>query len=243
MKALFKEIGLSQLEMTPEQTDFLWFLDQCGLDQHVRTLRHTDVFDRVRKLLLECSNVEKLRLEDSIHDNFLLDSWRLEKKFGHSAVQRHLARFWVGQLTRSMRSNFLDVKLRQIEAGTTPVRALDALKLPQSVKDVGSKKALLLMFNLPKGVLFRYENWAKNLCFIDQLIELKPGYDLLHQLQAEYHREFLSLYKSELRSANEDARRGIGSGDGQDFYKKLFKFQYSVKRDIIRCLCEPGLNE
>lgn len=106
-----------------------------------------------------------------------------------------------------------------------------------------AKKAFLLMFSLPSSILLRYENWAQNLCFIDQLIELKPGYDLLYQLQAEYHREFLSLYKSELRSANEDARRGIGSGEARDFFKKLFKFQYSVKRDIIRCLCEPGLNK
>ena len=26
------------------------------------------------------------------------------------------------------------------------------------------------------------------------------------------------------------------------FYKKLFKYPYSVKRDIFRCLCEGKLN-
>lgn len=243
MNALFSQTGLHQLEMTPEQSDFLWFLDQCGLDQHVRALRHTDVFDRVRGLLLNSKDASKLRLEDSIHDNFLLDGWRLENEFGHPAVQRHYARFWVKQIDRAMRSNFIDVKLRQIAKGAPPTGAMDALKLPKHVKDVGSKKALLLMFNLPEGILLRYEIWAQNLCFIDQLIEQKPDYGLLLQLRGEYHREFQSLYKSELRAANGNSRRGFGSNDEREFYKKLFKYKYAVKRDIIRCLCEPRLNK
>ena len=52
MKDLFDEKGLYELEMSPEQTDFLWFLDQCGFDAKVRALRHADVFDRVRGLLM-----------------------------------------------------------------------------------------------------------------------------------------------------------------------------------------------
>ena len=50
MKDIFEEKGLYELEMSPEQTDFLWLLDQCGFDAKVRALRHTDVFDRVRGL-------------------------------------------------------------------------------------------------------------------------------------------------------------------------------------------------
>ena len=40
MKDIFEEKGLYELEMSPEQTDFLWFLDQCGFDAKVRSLRH-----------------------------------------------------------------------------------------------------------------------------------------------------------------------------------------------------------
>ena len=52
MKDIFDEKDRYELEMSPEQTDFLWFLDQCGFDAKVRALRHTDVFDRVRGLLM-----------------------------------------------------------------------------------------------------------------------------------------------------------------------------------------------
>ena len=63
MKDLFDEKGLYELEMSPEQTDFLWFLDQCGFDVKVRALRHTDVFDRVRGLLMHKNEQENLALE------------------------------------------------------------------------------------------------------------------------------------------------------------------------------------
>lgn len=243
MNALFSKGRLCQLEMTPEQTDFLWFLDQCGLDQHVRTLRHTDVFDRMRSLLMQGANKDSLRLEKNIHDNFLLDSWRLENQFGHAAVQRHYSICWIYEMNKEMLSNFINIKLRQLEAGSAPVLTLTELSLPASVKLVGSKKALLLMLTLPEGVLHRYQTWAQDLCFVDQLIEKKPDYNFLHKIREEYHKKFLSLYRSELRSANEKSGNRHGTDAVKTFYKKLFKYQYAVKRDIIRCLCEAGLNK
>lgn len=243
MKALFSQAGLYELEMTPEQRDFLWFLDQCGLDQHVRALRHTDVFDRMRGLLMKNSNEDSLRLEKNVHDNFLLDSWRLEHQFGHVVAQRHYGIFWMNQMQREMRSNFIHIKLRQIEAGAAPVLPLTELLLPESVQSVGGKKALLLMLTLPNDVLPRYQTWAQNLCFVDHLIEKKPNYDFLLKLREEYHKEFISQYKSELRSANGNSRSQHKSDEVRVFYKKLFKYQYPVKRDIIRCLCEAGLNQ
>jgi len=83
---------------------------------------------------------------------------------------------------------------------------------------------------------------TQNLCFIDQLLKLKPDYVLLHELRDEYHAEFLKLYKSELRYAKQPEYGRRKDGEALAFYKKLFKFQYPVKRDIIRCLCEPKLN-
>lgn len=185
MKALFSQAGLYELEMTSKQRDFLWFLDQCGLDQHVRALRHTDVFDRMRGMLMENSKEGSLRLEKNVHDNFLLDSWRLEHHFGHAVTQRHYGIFWVNQMQREMRSNFIHIKLRQIEAGAAPVLPLTELSLPESVQSVGSKKALLLMLTLPNDVLRRYQTWAQNLCFVDHLIEKKPNYDFLLKLREE----------------------------------------------------------
>ena len=76
MKDLFDEKGLYELEMSPEQTDFLWFLDQCGFDAKVRALRHTDVFDRVRGLLMHKNELLRLiynlysQLQQRTYDSF-----------------------------------------------------------------------------------------------------------------------------------------------------------------------------
>ena len=64
----------------------------------------------------------------------------------------------------------------------------------------------------------------------------------MHELRDEYHAEFLKLYKSELRYAKQPEYGRRKNGEALAFYKKLFKFQYPVKRDIIRCLCEAKLN-
>ena len=100
----------------------------------------------------------------------------------------------------------------------------------------------MLMLALPDRITDRYHRWAQNLCFIDQLLELKPDYSLLHALRDEYHKDFLKLYKSELRYAKQPEYGSRKDGEALAFYKKLFKFQYPVKRDIIRCLCEAKLN-
>jgi hypothetical protein len=90
MKDLFDAKGLYELEMSPEQTDFLWFLDQCGFDAKVRALRHTDVFDRVRGLLMHKNEDENLSLESSLHHNFLLDGYSRDPAPGHPACAKTL---------------------------------------------------------------------------------------------------------------------------------------------------------
>ena len=242
MNKIFPEGGFCELAMTEEQIDYLWLLDQCGFDQHVRFLRHTDVFDRVRLLLMHKLEYQNLTLESSIHNNFLIHGWRLEKTFGHQSAQTHFARFWRSEFTDAAKSNLIHVKLRQIEAGAVPVEPLPTLILSSNVKAVGSKRALLLMLVMPDGILFSYKQWAQNLCFIDQLIEMRPGYRLLHKIRDDYYREFIRLYKSGLRYAKQPNYSRKLPSDELTFYKRLFKFQYSEKRDIFRCLCEPGLN-
>lgn len=242
MSLFIRQADLAQLEMSEDQTNFLWLLDQCGLDQHVRALRHTDVFDRVRKILMSSTKQDELRLERDIHSSFLLDSWLLEHQFGHFAAQHHYERFWRRSIDPAEKSNFIDVKLREIEAGGAPVHAITQLSLAKSVRDVGSKKALLLMLQLPDGVLYPFQTWAQNLCFIDHLIGMKPDYDLLLELRSEYHKQFDSLYKSELRQLNKKFSSIQPNNDRKAFYKKLFKYPYPVKRDIFRCLCEGKLN-
>ena len=242
MKDLFDEKGLYELEMSPEQTDFLWFLDQCGFDVKVRALRHTDVFDRVRGLLMHKNEQENLALESSLHHNFLLEGYSRNPSPGHPAARRHYNRFWGYKFPSNQKSNLIHVKLRQIEAGFTPVLPHEKLTLPKGVQDTGSKRALMLMLALPDRITDRYHEWAQNLCFIDQLLELKPDYSLLHELRDEYHAEFLKLYKSELSYAKQPEYGRRKDGEALAFYKKLFKFQYPVKRDIIHCLCEAKLN-
>lgn len=242
MKELFSQTGLYDLEMTPEQTDYLWFLDQCGFDQHVRALRHTDVFDRVRSVLIHAQHDQVVTLEKHIHENFMLSSWYLEQKYGHLAAQRHFKRFWNDDLNVYQKSNLINAKLRQIEAGAEPVVPLSSLTLLSSVKDIGSKRALFLMLMLPNGALVSYTEWAQNTCFIDQLLELRPGYSLLEKIQTEYHQRFLTIYRSELRDAKRIDNLKNDVSDASLFYKKLFKFQYPVKRDIVQCLCEANLN-
>ena len=242
MNEIFTNDRLERVEITREQSDFLWFLDQCGFDAKVRALRHTDVFDRVRALLMNSSDHNAFRLEYDLHRNFLLDGWHGEPGYGHFAVRRHFKRFWPFNFSNNHKSNLIDVKLHQIEDGVAPVLPLRELKLPQSVQDKGSKRALMLMLTLPEDITFRYHEWAQNLCFIDQLLEQKPNYTFLLQLRAEYHAEFVKLYKSELRYAKKPTYSSRKDGSALDFYKKLYKFQYPVKRDIIRCLCELQLN-
>ena len=181
-------------------------------------------------------------LEADIHSSFLLDSWLFERKFGHCAAQRHYERFWKRAMDQAEKSNFIDVKLRQIEADCAPVQAITKLSLPKAVKDVGSKQALILTLQLPEGILDQFQKWAQNLCFIDHLIDMKPGYDVLLDLRSEYHKEFKSLYKSELRKSNKVFYSKQARNDKKAFYKKLFKFPYPIKRDIFRCLCESELN-
>lgn len=242
MNELFTHDCLKRLEMTQEQTDFLWFLDQCGFDARVRDLRHTDVFDRVRALLIKKPDQNALRLETDLHCNFLLDGRYGGMDYGHGAVRRHFMRFWPFNFYSNHKSNLIDVKLRQIKDGVAPILPLRELKLPQGVQDKGSKQALILMLTMPEDITFRYYEWAQNLCFIDQLLEQKPSYTFLLQLRAEYHVEFVKLYKSELRYAKNPIYSSLNNGSALEFYKKLYKFQYPVKRDIIRCLCEARLN-
>ena len=242
MNVMMQQADLAQLELSQEQEDFLWFMDQCGLDQHVRSLRHTDVFDRMRQILMSYKEQIEPGLESDIHSSFLLDRWLYENQFGHSAAQRHYDRFWRYSTDRAGRSNFIDAKLRKIEAGSAPVHAITELSLSKEVKSVGSKKALILMMLLPDGILDPYHKWAQNLCFIDHLIEVKPDYQLLLDLRSEYHDQFVSIYKSELRQLNKPFFAQPAFGQSRDFYKKLFKYPYPVKRDIFRCLCEGKLN-
>lgn len=242
MSLFIRQADLAQLKPNKEQEDFLWFMDQCGLDQHVRSLRHSDMFDRVRKILMCSTEQDEFRLERDIHSCFLLDSWLLENQFGHCAAQRQYDRFWKHATDRAEKSNFIDVKLREIEAGSAPVHAITELSLPKKVKDVGSKTALLLMLQLPDGILNPYQTWAQNLCFIDHLIDMKPDYDLLLDLRSEYDKQFESLYKSQLRQFNKTFATFQALDDKKAFYKKLFKYPYPVKRDIFRCLCEGKLN-
>jgi hypothetical protein len=182
------------------------------------------------------------RLEWAIHSSFLLDRWLLENQFGHCAVQRHYDRFWKYSIDQAEKSNFIDVKLRKIEAGSAPVHAIAELSLPKSVKDIGSKKALILMMQLPGGILDPYHTWAQNLCFIDHLLDLKPDYGLLLDLKSEYYGRFKSLYKSELRQLNKQFSFSKTANDKIAFYEKLFQYPYPVKCDIFRCLCEGKLN-
>ena len=242
MSLFIRQSDLTQLEMSKEQANFLWFLDQCGLDQYVRALRHTDIFDRMRKILMSSTKQNEHRLECDIHSSFLLDRWSIEHQLGHSAAQHHYERFWQRSTDRAQKSNFIDVKLREIEAGSAPVHVITQLSLPKGVKDVGSKQALLLMLQLPEGVLYPYQTWAQNLCFIDHLIGIKPDYDLLLDLRFEYHKQFERIYKSELRQLNKRFLFSQTTSEKRAFYKKLFKYPYPVKRDIFRCLCESELN-
>lgn len=242
MSLFIRQSDLTQLEMSKEQANFLWLLDQCGLDQYVRALRHTDIFDRMRKILMSGTKQNEHRLECDIHSSFLLDRWSIEHQLGHSAAQHHYERFWKRSIDRAEKSNFIDVKLREIEAGGAPVHVITQLSLPKGVKDVGSKQALLLMLQLPEGVLYPFQTWAQNLCFIDHLIGMKPGYDLLLDLRSEYHKQFERIYKSELRQLNKRFLFSPTTSEKKAFYKKLFKYPYPVKRDIVRCLCESELN-
>ena len=98
------------------------------------------------------------------------------------------------------------------------------------------------MMLLPDGILDPYHKWAQNLCFIDHLIEVKPDYQLLLDLRSEYHDQFVSIYKGELRQLNKPFAAQSAVNQSRDFYKKLFKYPYPVKRDIFRCLCEGKLN-
>lgn len=98
------------------------------------------------------------------------------------------------------------------------------------------------MLMLPNGALVSYTEWAQNTCFIDQLLEMRPGYSLLEKIQTEYHQRFLTIYRSELRDAKRIDNLKNDVSDASLFYKKLFKFQYPVKRTIVQCLCEANLN-
>jgi hypothetical protein len=82
----------------------------------------------------------------------------------------------------------------------------------------------MLMLALPDRITDRYHEWAQNLCFIDQLLELKPDYSLLHELRDEYHAEFLKLYKSELRYAKQPEYGRRKDGEALAFTKSSSSF-------------------
>jgi len=148
--------------------------------------------------------------------------------------------FWRGIEGDFVKSNLIDLKLRQIEQGAAAVMPIQQMTLPQETTKQGSKIALLLLFKIPNGFAEHYLDWAMRLAFYETLVAKRPDLTMLSDLKDTTEAEFVKLY----RGGNRSCQRGHGKVHGKqmyDFYKCLHRYSYDRKRDIIRCLLEAQL--
>lgn len=231
------------LTASAQLDDFIWLLDQCGFDEHVRAMPHKDIFLSMRQKLLGQEYKWDSGIEQDILMNFInVDKYSFTEYSGHAIAHHLLKCLWRGAHGYYYRVNLIEYKIQKISQGSAPIYPTTELILPKEVTDEGSRIALLMMLKTPQDFKEDYIVWAQKQAFYEHLHGLHPQHLFVKEKLDENTNKFKSLYRKTNRKRNNP--RGYRQPDPavtESFYKNLHKYSYGKKCSIIRCLLEPDL--
>lgn len=86
---------MEPLVASPDLDDFIWLLDQCGFDEHVRAMPHKDIFLSMRQELMGKSFQWDRGIECEILRNFLpVANSRFVAHSGHPIAKHLFESLW-----------------------------------------------------------------------------------------------------------------------------------------------------
>ena len=236
---------IEPLVANTELDDFIWLLDQCGFDEHVRAMPYKDIFLSMHQKLLGKIDDLKSGIEDDILRNFTyLGNSRFVQYSGHRVAQHLLNSLWYNFHGHYNKINLLEYKIQQIAHGSAPTHPIKNMELPEAVTAEGSRIALLLMLKVPQGFKVDFVEWAEKQALFEHLNGIKPNHPFVKQQLEETTARFKPLYRNANRRRNTAQRYSQKNSDNlANFYKNLHKYSYSKKCSIIRCLLETDLTQ
>ena len=231
------------LTASAELDDFIWLLDQCGFDEHVRVMPHKDIFSSMRQHLLGKEYKWRNGIQHEILKNFThVEDYEFTPYSGHDIAKHLLLSLWRSIHGDYSKANLIDYKINMIAQGSAPIYPVKAMTLPTNVTAEASRTALLLMLKIPDGFKDDYLFWAQKQALYEHLHRLNPSHEFVKARLDENTGQFQSLYQNANRRKSTTRRhRRNNSDDLAAFYKNLHKYNYGKKCSIIRCLLEAEL--